>query len=330
MKPELRQHIGLVVSPLRSLMIDQQKRWTDQGIKSGCILKMSEMTSDQIDDITGGKCSVVFTSLELICRDPWRSMLRSDIYKTRLSFLACDEAHCIIEWGDDFRPEYKQVSVLRSLITCPVVMLTATATEAMRHKILTNLLLNDSMVKTVAVIPDRPNIFLHYKSEPAMTYERELTWVIDTIKRDGQNAKKVIIYCRTIKDVADIYEHFISELGEQAWSGENKCVNNRLVDMYHSSVDEATEKRIVEVFPSENSVIKCLISTVTFGMGILVKDVPVDTVIHWGMSKSILLYWQEIGRCGRDGRQAEAYLFATKRSLDKLLLLQIIVYGTMF
>ncbi|XP_070562390.1 ATP-dependent DNA helicase RecQ-like [Ptychodera flava] len=152
MKPELRPHIGLVVSPLRSLMIDQQKRWTDQGIKSGCILKMSEMTSDQIDDITGGKCSVVFTSPESICRDPWRSMLRSDIYKTRLSFLACDEAHCIVEWGDDFRPEYKQVSILRSLITCPVVMLTATATEAMRHKILTNLLLNDSMVKTVAVI----------------------------------------------------------------------------------------------------------------------------------------------------------------------------------
>ncbi|XP_070542619.1 ATP-dependent DNA helicase RecQ-like [Ptychodera flava] len=313
--PHKKPHIGLVVSPLRSLMINQTKRWSEHGIKTACILKMAEMTAAEIKDIMEGNCSLVFTSPEAICKEPWRSMLRNEHYKSRLAFLACDEAHCIVEWGDDFRPDYRQVSVLRSLITCPFMILTATATENMRVKILSNLLLADHDVKTIAIIPDRPNIFLHFKSESGMIFENELAWYLGHLRDKGENAKKAIIYCRTIKQVADVYEYFMAELGEKAWRGAARNVENRILDMFHSSLDENTQRRIVSIFPTNDSIIRCLVATVAFGMGVQVDDISI--VIHWGASKSILSYWQEVGRCGRDGRNAEAFLYATKRSLVK-------------
>nr|XP_006812853.1 PREDICTED: ATP-dependent DNA helicase Q-like SIM-like [Saccoglossus kowalevskii] len=157
--------------------------------------------------IIEGQYSVVFCSPESIVRDPWRTMLGNAHYKERLCLLACDEAHCIVEWGDDFRPSYKQVTVLRSLTTCPILVLTATATESMRQNILSTLLLDEEEVKTVAIVPDR-----------------------------------------TMTQVADIYEFVMTELGDKAWSGDSHIIDNRLVDMFHSSIDADTEKKNSQCF----------------------------------------------------------------------------------
>ncbi|XP_077862647.1 uncharacterized protein LOC144344631, partial [Saccoglossus kowalevskii] len=120
---------------------------------------------------------------------------------------------------------------------------------------------------------------------------------------------------RTIKAVADIYEYAMSYLKEKAWLCGERRAKKRLLHQYHSSVDEKTEMFIVENFTRYNSNIRFLISTIAFGMGIQVDDIEI--VIHWGVSKTVLSYWQEVGRCGRSGRRSEAYLYATMRSLDK-------------
>ncbi|XP_077996733.1 ATP-dependent DNA helicase RecQ-like [Glandiceps talaboti] len=314
--PDEKPHLGLVISPLRSLMINQCQVWKERGIKAECILKQSEMSGDQTERIINGQCTVVFSSPEAISMDPWRSMLRNIHYKKRLVLLACDEAHCIVQWGDDFREEYRKISFLRSLVTCPILILTATCTEAMRKEILSCLLLTETEVKTIAVTPDRPNIFLTYKSEPSMKYEEELKGFIKDVRENGKHAPKVIIYCRTIKTVAELYEYIVNELGDRSWhDGERGSIEERLVHMYHSSLDPETEKLVLEKFTQKDSHTRCLISTIAFGMGVQVTNV--DIIIHWGASKSVLAYWQEVGRCARDGREGKAYLFATKSSLDK-------------
>ncbi|XP_077868307.1 uncharacterized protein LOC102805517 [Saccoglossus kowalevskii] len=138
--------------------------------------------------------------------EPWRGMLRNVHYKERLILLVCDEAHCIVEWGDDFRPEYKKNNVLRSLVTCPWLILTATATEAMMNIMLLHLLFEENDITTVATVPDRPNIVLHYKNNGKMKYEEELDWYLNDLSKNGVNAKKVIIYCRSILDILILEE----------------------------------------------------------------------------------------------------------------------------
>ncbi|XP_006818814.1 ATP-dependent DNA helicase RecQ-like [Saccoglossus kowalevskii] len=103
--------------------------------------------------ILDGEFTAVFFSPEAINLEPWRSMFNNKEYRKRLCLVALDEVHCLAEWGDSFRPAYKQAAILRSLTTCPMIVMTATITEKMKQTILSDLLLVD--VKTIAVIPDR-------------------------------------------------------------------------------------------------------------------------------------------------------------------------------
>ena len=108
----------------------------------------------------------------------------------------------------------------------------------------------------------------------------------------------------------------MSELGDKAWcEGRKGEAKGRLVEMFHSSISKDAESRILEEFPKEASTIRCVVSTIAFGMGVQINDI--DTVIHWGASKSLLSFWQEIGRGGRDGRSARAHMFVYNASLDK-------------
>lgn len=113
---------------------------------------------------------------------------------------------------------------------------------------------------------------------------------------------------------ADVYAYIMHKIGNQAWlTPNNKDPSKRLLDMYHRSSPSVDQKRVTVEFPKEDSSIRCVIATIAFGMGVQVSDVRY--IFHWGASKTPLSYWQEIGRCCRDGEQGHCYLFLTPNSL---------------
>ena len=116
--------------------------------------------------------------------------------------------------------------------------------------------------------------------------------------------------------VADIYMWFMSELGENAFAEpDDPTVHNRLVDMYHAATDKDSQERIANNIVDPSSSLRCLVATVAFGLGINLPDV--EEVIHWGPTGDIMSFWQEVGRCARDGRQGRGTLFLYPRSVDK-------------
>ena len=120
---------------------------------------------------------------------------------------------------------------------------------------------------------------------------------------------------RSLKDVSEIYTHMMDKVGDKAWLSKQRRAHMKLIDMYHGSLLTEDQKRITSEFPKENSNLRCVIATVAFGLGVDVPDVRY--VFHWGPSKSPLQYWQEIGRCSRDGEAGECYMYVTPRSLDQ-------------
>jgi superfamily II DNA helicase RecQ len=163
---------------------------------------------------------------------------------------------------------------------------------------LTSLCLEKDEVEMVAVIPNRPNIFINLSTTPAMQYE--LKWYIDELCEKGISARKCIDYAYSLHDVAT-YEHIMVRLGSSAWIPDKpQTTEHRLVGMYHGSVGSQMEKTVVDHFTKVGSNIRVIVCTIAFGMGINIPDVEV--VIHWGANTSILSYWQDIGRCARDGR----------------------------
>ncbi|CAC5401108.1 unnamed protein product [Mytilus coruscus] len=121
---------------------------------------------------------------------------------------------------------------------------------------------------------------------------------------------KTLIFCRSIPTVAEIFLLINDELGEKRF-----CGDYRLVEMFHSAIPEDRKKYILEEFKKTDSKIRCVIATVAFGMGIDIPDIR--NVVHWGAPKSILSYWQEVGRCARDGKDGVAVCYAYARSLHK-------------
>lgn len=104
-------------------------------------------------------------------------------------------------------------------------------------------------------------------------------------------------------------------LGDKAWTGTNRDVNSRIIDMFHAQTDDETKERIIQDFPRQNSALRCVVATVAFGMGVQVPDIR--NVIHWGPSKDILSYWQEVGRCSRDGGSGKAMMYVYPKSAHK-------------
>ncbi len=147
-----------------------------------------------------------------------------------------------------------------------------------------------------------------------MDMEEELEWLVKEMRELGQDTPKTIIYCGTINKVSDMYEFLVSELEEAAFGGDGeKTFDNNLVGMYHGSVGASMEEDMIEGFRQPDGLLRVMICTIAFGMGVQINNVT--NVIHWGVSKSVYAYWQETGRCARDGRQGHSYLYATKVSM---------------
>lgn len=142
----------------------------------------------------------------------------------------------------------------------------------------------------------------------------ELQWLVDLVKLKGVDTPKTIIFASNVNSVARIYRHLMLELGTAAFRNGSRVFADRMVDMFHSHSDEESLQRVQETFPKPGSHIRLVVSTVAFGIGVQIPDVKL--IVHWGIDSSVLVYWQEVGRAGRNGANSLAITY-TKPSAQR-------------
>jgi ATP-dependent DNA helicase RecQ len=279
----IRPGLAVVVSPLISLMKDQVDTLVGNGVPA--VLYNSSLTSSEKADVVSGlrqgRHRLLYVSPERLVgegSDGFLALLAS----CAVTFIAVDEAHCISQWGHDFRPEYRQLARLRQML--PGISMhayTATATARVRHDITTQLGLHDP-VELVGSF-DRPNLL--YRVLPRSVLKRQL---LDVLARHRNEAG--IIYCTSRREV-DALAAWLTSEGTPALP-------------YHAGLGEAERSRHQDAFLNEQ--VDVIVATVAFGMGI--DRSSVRFVVHAGAPRSVEHYQQESGRAGRDGLEAECLL----------------------
>lgn len=283
-----RDGLAVVVSPLIALMKDQVDALTECGIPAACV--NSSLTTQERQDVAArvrsGELKLLFAAPERLVQPRTIDFLRRD---AKVSFIAIDEAHCISNWGHDFRPEYRQLGALRdSFPDASLHAFTATATEKVRQDIVTQLSLRDAEVNVGNF--DRPNLF--YRVE--RRYD-PLTQIREVIDRHPQESG--VVYCISRANVESTAE----SLRQAGYS----------VLPYHAGLEPEQRKAHQEAFIDEQ--VDIIVATVAFGMGIDKSNVRY--VVHAEMPRSIEAYQQESGRAGRDGLEAECCLFYSGRDI---------------
>lgn len=269
----------VVVSPLIALMHDQLRAAEAVGIRAATLTSVDENREETIARFRAGALDLLYVAPERASNDSFRRLLES----TRLALFAIDEAHCVSEWGHDFRPDYRLLRpLLDHFAQVPRLALTATADAHTRADILEQLgIPNDGLI--VAGF-DRPNI--RYAISPRENTTRQILDLVAEQPGPG------IVYAQTRSGVDKLAERLAAETG-------------RPVLPYHAGLDPAVRRRNQAAFVASEEMV--IVATVAFGMGIDKPDVRF--VAHAGLPKSIEAYYQETGRAGRDGDPSVAHLF---------------------
>jgi len=285
---------AIVVSPLIALMKNQVD--AIRGFVSGndgiAHFLNSSLSRTQIsevrDDLLSGVTKLLYVAPESLTKEENIALLK----EIKISFYAVDEAHCISEWGHDFRPEYRKIrSIIEEIQSAPVIALTATATPKVQSDILKNLRIQDAKVFKSSF--NRPN--LYYEIRDKVEPEK------DIIKFIRQNpGKSGIIYCLSRKKVEELAQVL--------------CINGISALPYHAGLDAKTRAENQDKFLMEE--IRVIVATIAFGMGIDKPDVRF--VIHYDIPKSIEGYYQETGRAGRDGKEGLCITYYSYKDIQKL------------
>lgn len=284
---------AIVISPLIALMKNQVDAM--RGISTEAAVAHvlnSSLTKGEVEqvkaDIRAGITKLLYVAPESLTKDEYTDFLRT----VPISFCAIDEAHCISEWGHDFRPEYRNIrSILDKIAPMPVIALTATATPKVQEDIQKNLGMTDAKVFKSSF--NRPNLF--YEVRPKVDVEKEIIRFIKA--RPHQSG---IIYCLSRKKVEEL-----SELLR---------VNGISSAPYHAGLDAKTRARNQDAFLMEE--VDVIVATIAFGMGIDKPDVRF--VIHHDIPKSLESYYQETGRAGRDGGEGYCLAFYSYKDIEKM------------
>ncbi|MBR3653153.1 MAG: DNA helicase RecQ [Bacteroidales bacterium] len=285
---------AIVISPLIALMKNQVDLLRGFVAGEGSIAHFlnSSLTRQQIDevreDLLAGKTKLLYVAPESLTKDENVQLLR----EVKISFYAVDEAHCISEWGHDFRPEYRRIrSLVDQIGRAPIIALTATATPKVQSDILKNLSIPDAAVFKSSF--NRPN--LYYEIRDKVDPEKDL------IKFIRQNpGKSGIIYCLSRKKVEEMAELL--------------CINGIKALPYHAGLDAKVRAENQDKFLMEE--VQVIVATIAFGMGIDKPDIRF--VIHYDIPKSIESYYQETGRAGRDGQEGLCIAYYSYKDIQKL------------
>ncbi len=285
---------AIVVSPLIALMKNQVDaiRGFISGSDGVAHFLNSSLNKAQIqevkDDLLSGVTKLLYVAPESLTKDETVALLR----QIHISFYAIDEAHCISEWGHDFRPEYRHIRrIVDELGSAPIIALTATATPKVQADIQKNLCMMDAKVFKSSF--NRPN--LYYEVRDKVNVRKEMIKFIK--ENDGKSG---IIYCLSRKKTEEIAE-FLNVNGIKALP-------------YHAGMDAATRARNQDMFLMEE--VDVIVATIAFGMGIDKPDVRF--VIHYDIPKSLEGYYQETGRAGRDGQEGKCITFYSYKDILKL------------
>lgn len=292
----LMDGMAIVISPLIALMKNQvdvvNGLCEENGVAHYLNSSLNKTAIDQVKrDVRDGRTKLLYVAPESLTKDEYVDFLKSPGVK--ISFYAVDEAHCISEWGHDFRPEYRRIRpIINEIGDAPVIALTATATDKVRLDIKKSLGISDAIEYKSSF--NRPN--LYYEVRPKTNdIDKQ---IIKFIK--ANHGKSGIIYCLSRKKV--------EELAAILQANDIKAA------AYHAGLDTPTRSDTQDKFLMED--VDVIVATIAFGMGIDKPDVRF--VIHYDIPKSLEGYYQETGRAGRDGGEGKCIAFYTYRDLQKL------------
>ena len=286
--------VAIVISPLIALMknqVDAMRNFSEEDGVAHFInssLSKPEITAVK-EDVLQGKTKMLYLAPESLNKDENIDFLR----EVKISFYAVDEAHCISEWGHDFRPEYRNIhSMTERIGRAPIMALTATATEKVQHDIQKNLNILDAEIFKSSF--NRPNLYYEVRPKTEDVNKEVIRFI------RSMEGKSGIVYClarRTVEELANIL-----------------TANNISALPYHAGMDAATRSANQDAFLMER--VQVIVATIAFGMGIDKPDVRF--VLHYDVPKSLEGYYQETGRAGRDGGEGKCICFFSTKDIERM------------
>ena len=290
----LMEGMAIVISPLIALMknqVDAMRNYSEEdGIAHFINSSLNRTAIEQVkDDILRGKTKLLYVAPESLTKEENVDFLK----QVKISFYAIDEAHCISEWGHDFRPEYRKIRpIVNQVGKAPLIALTATATPKVQHDIQKNLGMMHAKVFKSSF--NRPNLYYEVRTKTDDVDKDIIKYIKSNPEKSG------IIYCLSRKKVEELSEILVA--------------NGIKAKPYHAGMDSVTRSETQDDFLMEK--IDIIVATIAFGMGIDKPDVRF--VIHYDIPKSLEGYYQETGRAGRDGGEGQCIAFYSEKDLQKL------------
>lgn len=290
--------MAIVVSPLISLMQDQVAAINARcGQEVACFLGTAQTNARVEARVHEGHYKLVYLTPEKATSDGFLQAIAATHARTPIGVIAVDEAHCISEWGCDFRPAYRRLGSLREAVPVPLLALTATATKPVRDDICTQLGLRDALISVTGV--ERTNLTLQVMRKRGVS--QDLLPLADIMKQGRGDS--TIVYVATVKEteiVATFLQNNLQGSGVE-------------VNAYHGQMDPSERERVHMRFLCGSC--SAVVATIAFGMGIDKPDVR--RVVHYGPPKTMEEYFQQIGRAGRDGQPSRCFLFVGQSDFSK-------------